>query len=157
MDKKPHVCLFIGHSDSPESLYPAIVSAIGELIASGVTEFWSGGYGSFDHMCERAVREWKQRGAQVKLVLALAYMPKTDEDVQRRLAAFDGSFLPDLGACPARLAIARRNEWLAHRAGHVLSGVFRSFGGAAAALKAAQRAKAVIHPLPASTAHTARR
>lgn len=158
MNKKMHVCLFIGHGNAPETLYPAIFTAIGELIASGgITEFWSGGYGDFDHMCERAVREWKQKGADVKLVLALAYPPKADEDTKRRLASFDETFLPELGACPARAAIARRNSLLAHQAGHVLSGVSFSFGGAAKTLQAARSAGAVIHQLPASTARTNRR
>ena len=98
-------------------------------------------------MCERAVREWKSRGKKIKLVLALAYMPKSDEETQRCLASFDETFLPDLSNCPARLAIVRRNEWLAKHTSHVLSGVQFSFGGAAKTLRIAQQTGAIIHQI----------
>lgn len=147
MAKNPNTCLFIGHHDASDNLYPVILEAIGELIAQGITEFWSGGYGHFDHMCERAVREWKTCGAAVKLVLALAYMPKSDEETQRYLSTFDETFLPDLSSCPARLAISRRNEWLARHAEHALVYVQHPFGGAAKTLSIAQHAGAIIHPI----------
>ena len=147
MQEKASICLFIGHHDAPEEIYPFIFDEVGRLIEQGVTEFWSGGYGHFDHMCERAVREWKTCGAAVKLVLALAYMPKSDEETQRYLSTFDETFLPDLSSCPVRLAISRRNEWLAKHAEHALVYVQHPFGGAAKTLSIAQHAGAIIHPI----------
>ena len=145
----PNVCFFIGNRDSSPNIYPAVAEAVSELIREGVTEFWSGGYGAFDQMCEKAVLEWKARGANVKLVLALAYPPKSMSDPYARqlYAKYDELFQPDLGHTPARYAISKRNVLLAHQAGHVLCHVPFPFGGAAKTLEAAHKSGAVIHEI----------
>lgn len=140
----PHVCLFIGHRDTSADLYPEILEAVKKLIAEGVTEFWSGGYGNFDHLGEKAVLQCKQQGANVKLVLVLAYLPDERKDDYGR---FDEIIRPELGEghIPPRYAIARRNAVIARQAGHVISGVQYTWGGAAKTLAIAQRNGAVIH------------
>ena len=150
--KYPHVCLFIGNRDSSSDVYPAVVEMVGKLIGEGVTEFWSGGYGAFDRMGERAVLEWKARGAAVKLVLALAYPPKpqSDPDARQYYARYDELFQPDLGNPPARYAIAKRNTLLARQAGHVICHVPFPFGGAAKTLETAQKSGAIIHEVRAN-------
>ena len=127
---------------------------VGELIDLGVTEFWSGGYGKFDRMGENAVRAWKRKGAKIKLVLVLAYPPKTSTDENWRSYLrqhyendYDETFLPDLEGVPYRQRIIRRNRIIAHQAGHIISGVQRTYGNAYDTLCEAKRAGAVIHQL----------
>ena len=146
---EPHVCLFIGHRDSSDDLYPAIVEAVGQLIAEGVTEFWSGGYGHFDFMGEQAVLHWKAQGANIRLVLVLAYLPhdKKDEYMQERYKRYDELIRLELGHTPPRYAIAKRNAIMAKQVGHVISGVKYPWGGAAKTLEIAQKSGAVIHPI----------
>lgn len=143
----PYVCLFIGNRNTSDECYPAVLEAVGMLIDQGVREFWSGGYGNFDRLGERAVREWKQRGKEIRLVLVLAYPPKNNAESKQYYARFDELYQPDLGATPARLAIARRNEIIARQAGHVIAGVRFPFGGAGRALDTAIAAGAEIHSI----------
>ena len=166
-EKKPHVCFFVGHRTSSIHLYEPLLAKVGELIDMGVTEFWSGGYGDFDQMAEKAVREWKRKGAKIKLVLAwkrkdakiklvlvLAYPPKTSTDENWRSYLrqhyekdYDETFLPDLEKVPYRQRIIRRNQLIARQAGHVISGVTRTYGNACDTLREAEKAGAMIHRL----------
>jgi len=99
-------------------------------------------------MCESAVREWKERSETVKLVLVLAYPPKNASAAY--YAGYDETFLPELQGVPLRAAIVRRNQMIAHQAGHVLTWVRHHFGGSYKALRAAQRAGVRIHDLTLS-------
>ena len=48
------ICFFAGHSDAPESVYPALAEAVERHITGyGVTEFRVGNYGGFDRMAAR--------------------------------------------------------------------------------------------------------
>ena len=50
------ICFFAGHSDAPESVYPALAEAVERHITGyGVAEFRVGNYGGFDRMAARAV------------------------------------------------------------------------------------------------------
>lgn len=143
---KKHVCFFVGHSDAPEAIYDEIFHSIGWLFEQhGVTEFWSGGYGAFDRMCERAVRAWKQAGAPIRLVLVLAYPPKAGRCEQERYGGYDELYLPDLGRVPSRAAIARRNLVIAAQVKYILAWVQYDFGGASKTLAAAECAGAAVY------------
>lgn len=154
LQKKPDVCFFVGHRKCSSCLYEPLVEKIGELIEMGVREFWVGGYGEFDLMAEKAVREWKRKGVKIKLVLVLAYPPKTstDENWRRYLRQhyekdYDETFLPDLEKVPYRQRIIRRNQLIARQTGHVISGVTRTYGNAYDTLCEAEKAGAMIHRL----------
>lgn len=57
-------CCFIGHRDSV-GLENEIYTKITALAELGITEFYSGGMGNFDKMCESAV---KKAGGKINLV-----------------------------------------------------------------------------------------
>jgi len=53
-----NICFFIGHRDTPESVYPDLLRAVEEHITvCGVSEFIVGYHGSFDSLAARAVVE----------------------------------------------------------------------------------------------------
>lgn len=113
------LCFFIGHQDSPDSLYPALLAEIERHITElGVTEFLAGGYGHFDRMAASAVAELKKR-YPVTLTRLLAYHP--GEHPVSLSAAFDGSWYPDLTGVPHKAAIPRANRAAIDRADFVIA------------------------------------
>ena len=105
------ICFFIGHRDSPPSLYPALRDAVERHAAEyGVTEFLVGHYGAFDHMAAQAVCELKKARAGIRLTLLLPYHP-----AERSVLlpdGFDGAlYPPDMERVPRKLAIVRANHY----------------------------------------------
>ena len=85
-----NICFFIGHRDTPDSIYPDLLRAVEEHITKyGVTEFIVGHYGSFDFLAARAVTELKTRHPGVKLTMLLPYHPS--ERKIKMPEGFDGS------------------------------------------------------------------
>ena len=74
------ICSFLGHSDS-HHLNPKILQgAIEELIGNGVSEFYVGNQGGFDHMVIDCLFELKKIYRHISFSVVLAYLPteKTD-------------------------------------------------------------------------------
>ena len=102
-------CFFIGHRDTPDSIYPQLVDEVERHITVyGVDTFVVGHYGRFDALAARAVREAKMRHPSVKLLLLLPYHP-----AEQFVSAdgFDGTFYPDgMERIPRRAAILQANR-----------------------------------------------
>ena len=129
---------FCGHSTVSNSaaVAAALKTVIEELIAEGATEFYLGGYGEFDSLAARAVRDAKETHPDIRATLVIPYM---DRDFNTAL--YDGSVYPPLESVPRRFAISKRNEWMIEQADVVVSGVTHDWGGAATTLKYANRKK----------------
>lgn len=58
------ICSFFGHRDIEitEELYTATVSAVSEALAFGCRVFYFGGYGDFDALCYKIVKELREGG-----------------------------------------------------------------------------------------------
>lgn len=129
---------FCGHSTLPNSVDVAasLAVVIKDLIAEGATEFYFGGYGEFDSLAARVVRDAKDSHPDIRSTLVVPYI---DREINPSL--YDGSVYPPLESVPRRFAISKRNEWMIDQADVVVSGVTHDWGGAAATLKYAQRKK----------------
>ena len=127
---------FCGHSTVSNSaaVAAALKTVIEELIAEGATEFYLGGYGEFDSLAARAVRDAKETHPDIRATLVIPYM---DRDFNTAL--YDSSVYPPLESVPRRFAISKRNEWMIEQADVVVSGVTHDWGGAATTLKYATR------------------
>lgn len=160
----PRICVFFGHRDLTHSLAIPLDCVIRRSILEyGITRFWYGGNGSFDRMAAPAVLQLKQSFPQIRLELVRAYMPgKTDLEC----LPYDPSIYPDgLEVVPQRFAISHRNRWMVQQCDLVICYVERSFGGAYAACRQAQRRGAPIlnlaeasesaTPCPSPDAHPA--
>lgn len=104
-------CFFIGHRDTPKTIYPELIKEIeNHIVFFGVNEFIVGHYGSFDLMAGRAVFELKAKYPAVKLVMLLPYLP-----VENRVQIpdyFDDSLYPDnMEKVPKKYAIIRANRY----------------------------------------------
>lgn len=67
-------CFFIGHRDTPDTIYPVLVDEVEHHITElGVGEFIVGHYGRFDSLAAREVKESKARHPEVELTRLLPY------------------------------------------------------------------------------------
>lgn len=135
-------CFFIGHHDTPESIYPSLLAEVERHAAEyGVTEFIVGRYGSFDRMAARAVRSVKERCHGVTLTLLLPYHPSAYKPEQTAdFANYDGTWYPaGLESVPRRYAIARANRSAAERCTHLIAYLRHSAGNTASVVNHARR------------------
>ena len=103
-------CYFIGHREADERLLPVLKETIQQLISKeNVRHFYVGGYGGFDRMAGLAVKEVKQKNADITLHLVLPYHP-----AERAIEApdgYDGTYYPEgLENVPRQHAIVRANK-----------------------------------------------
>lgn len=114
-------CFFIGHRDTPKTVFHALVQAVERHITEyGVTEFVVGHYGFFDHLAAQAVIDAKKRHPSVTLVLLLPYHPA--ERPVDLLPGFDSSFYPPgMESVPKRFAIPRANRYMADHSGYLIA------------------------------------
>ena len=127
---------FCGHSKIQNSseIAASLENVIHSLIAEGATEFYLGGYGEFDMLCARIVRDAKNIYPHIRSTLVIPYI-----DREFNPSLYDDSVYPPLESVPRKFAISRRNEWMIEYADVVVSYVIYDFGGAATTLKYATR------------------
>lgn len=129
---------FCGHKDLAKEaqVKEKLEAVIASLIEEGASEFYLGGYGSFDSMAAKTVREMKKTHPEAQGILVIPYM---DRDYNKEL--YDGSIYPPLENTPLRFAISKRNEWMVDQADVVVAYVTHDWGGASKTLEYAQRKK----------------
>ncbi len=134
------ICFFVGHGDTPQSVYSALVSTVERHIMEfGVTEFRVGNYGAFDRMAAHAVKAAKVKHPGISLYLVIAYLPGTGGRPLPNMEGYDGSIYPEgLETVPYRLAIPRLNRMMVREANQVIAYVTHSWGGAAKTMEYAR-------------------
>lgn len=114
-------CFFIGHRFVPEKIEPLLCQAIHKHITEyGVTEFYVGHYGKFDHMVIRALRKMKELHPQIKNFLLLAYHP-TVQPIKKPKGFESTLFIEGQESVPPRFAIARLNRQMIKEADYLIS------------------------------------
>jgi len=118
---RKNICFFIGHRDTPDSIYPDLLRTVEEHISRyGVTECIVGHYGNFDRLAARAVMEVKVRYPEVVLTMLLPYHPS--EQKVKLPVGFDGSWYPpEMETVPRRVAIVRANRCAIDRSTHLIA------------------------------------
>lgn len=132
------IVTFCGHRDVSQSddVRTWLENCVESLIREGATDFYLGGYGSFDNMAASVVWKLKEKYPDICSVLVIPYLNR-DIDTSR----YDLTTYPPLETVPKRFAITRRNEWMVRAADVVVAYVRHGWGGAAATLEYAQRKK----------------
>ena len=123
------IVTFCGHRDTYDAdgeVGKWLRTVIEQLIAEGATEFYLGGYGRFDALAAQAVREAQKDHACIRSILVVPYLDREYDQ-----SAYDELVYPPIENIPLKLAIIKRNEYMIDCADVVVSGVIRSFGGAA--------------------------
>ena len=116
-------------------------SEIEGLINRGAKTFLLGGYGDFDLLCAKTVKELKESYPQIKSVRVIPYL-----DREYNIDLYDCSEYPPIETVPKRFAIIKRNEYMVDNADAVIAYVRFSSGGANKTLTYAKRKqKAIIN------------
>lgn len=127
---------FIGHSECYSLDRSRVQAEIIKLIEVGVTEFYSGGMGTFDWMCAHIVSDLRTIYPQIHNYLVIPYLSFTilEKDY------FDSIIYPEgFEKYHFKAAIPARNRYLVDKAQYALCYVTHSWGGAAKTLERAQK------------------
>ena len=127
---------FCGHKEinDPSTVRSALNSVLLTLLAQGVDDFLLGGYGAFDMITARAVHDLKRQHPDIRSPLVIPYLNRDYDS-----SLYDGTTYPPLEEIPKRFAITKRNEWMVEQADVVVAYVKHDWGGAAAALRYAEK------------------
>ena len=136
---KDKTAVFIGHGDCP-LLVEDIKPFIEQEIRNGVECFLSGGQGSFDRICARAVYNLKSKYPDVKNILVIPY---TDFKIFDK-SLFDEILSPNIGyesSIAYKSAIPKRNQWMVKNASTAICYIAHISGGAYKTYKLAEKEK----------------
>ena len=138
------IITFFGHSnclfndDIKEQLKNILV---GEIIINPTCKFYLGGYGDFDGLCLRTLRELKHDFPTIEILFITPYLDKNYSKLELAKYYYDDVIFPPLESVPRKFAILKRNEWMVEQADLVIASVKYSWGGAAKTLEYAKRKK----------------
>ena len=100
-----------------------------------------GGYGDFDSLCLRVLKELKSAFPNIELLFITPYLDNNYSKLETAKLYYDGIIYPPLENVPRRFCISKRNEWMVNEADFVIAFVKYSWGGAAKTLEYAKRKK----------------
>ena len=138
------IITFCGHSnclfneDVKEQLKNILLD---EIIKNPTCKFYLGGYGDFDSLCLRTLRELKKDFPEIELLFITPYLDKNYSKLEFAKNYYDDVIFPSIESVPRKFAILKRNEWMVDSADLVISYVKYSWGGAAKTLRYEKRKK----------------
>ena len=141
------IITFCGHSNclfSDEEKEKLKQLLIKEIRKNPTCKFYLGGYGDFDSLCLRTLRELKKEFQDIELIFITPYLDKSYSKLEFAKYHYDDVIFPPLESVPRKFAILKRNEWMVNEADLVIAYVMYSWGGAAKTLKYAKRKKKTI-------------
>ncbi len=120
---------FCGHStiysEDLDIVKQRLYEEIKQAILCGADEFLFGGYGEFDILCARAVKDFKKKYPNIKSVLVVPYI---DREYNKEL--YDCLEYPPLENVCKKFAIIKRNEYMVQISDVVITYVRYNTGGA---------------------------
>ena len=141
------IITFCGHSNclfSDEEKEKLKQLLIKETRKNPTCKFYLGGYGDFDSLCLRTLRELKKDFPEIELLFITPYLDKTYSKLEFAKNYYDDVIFPPIESIPRKFAILKRNEWMVDSADLVIAYVKYSWGGAAKTLEYAKRKKKQI-------------
>ena len=141
------IITFCGHSNclfSDEEKEKLKKLLIKEIRKNPTCKFCLGGYGDFDSLCLRTLRELKKDFPEIELLFITPYLDKNYSKLEFAKSYYDDVIFPPIESAPRKFAILKRNEWMVDSADLVIAFVKYSWGGAAKTLEYAKRKKKQI-------------
>ena len=138
------IITFCGHSNclfSDEEKEKLKQLLIKEIRKNPTCKFYLGGYGDFDSLCLRTLRELKTVFPNIELLFITPYLDSNYSKLELAKYYYDDIVFPPIENIPRKFAILKRNEWMVDSADLVIAYVKYSWGGAAKTLKYAKRNK----------------
>ena len=117
---------------------------INETRKNPTCKFYLGGYGDFDGLCLRTLKELRNDFPEIELIFITPYIDKNYSKLEFAKYHYDDVIFPPLESVPRKFAILKRNEWMIEEADLVIAYVMYSWGGAAKTLEYANRKKKQI-------------
>ena len=139
-------CLF--NNDVKEQLKNILLD---EIIKNPTCKFYLGGYGDFDGLCLRMLKDFKANFPEIELIFITPYLDKNYSKLEFAKYHYDDVIFPPLESVPRKFAILKRNEWMVDEADLVIAYVIYSCGGAAKTLEYAKRKNKTIINLAEKT------
>lgn len=135
-------CFFIGHHDAKAEVYPALRAEVERHITEyGVTTFFVGYYGSFDHMAAQAVKEAKTHHPEVQLMMVLPYHPAI-RPIEKP-DGYDSTYYPWEGErVPKLLAIVKTNQRMVNDCDYLIAYAWHYLGGSGQIVEYARKREA---------------
>lgn len=99
------------------------------------SEFYFGGYGSFDEFAHECSAVYKKTHKSVSLVFVMPYLDATHKSNLIDFSKYDKTIYPNLENVPLRFAISKRNEYMAKHADVAIVYVTHNVGGAYKAME----------------------
>ncbi len=119
-------------------------SLVNETIKNPTCKFYLGGYGDFDGLCLRTLKDLKADFPEIELIFITPYLDKSYSKLEFAKYHYDYVIFPPLESVPRKFAILKRNEWMVEEADLVIAYVMYSWGGAVKTLEYAKRKKKTI-------------
>ena len=138
---------FCGHSNclfSDEEKEKLKQLLIKEIRKNPTCKFYLGGYGDFDSLCLRTLRELKTDFPDIELLFITPYLDKNYSKLELAKYYYDDVIFPPIENVPRKFAILKRNEWMVDSADLVIAYVKYSWGGAVKTVEYAKRKKKQI-------------
>ena len=108
------IITFCGHSDFlfnddiKEQLKNILVD---EINKNPTSKFFLGGYGDFDGLCLRTLRELKHDFPTIEILFITPYLDKNYSKLELAKYYYDDVIFPPIESVPRKFAILKRNEW----------------------------------------------
>ena len=141
------IITFCGHSNClfNDDIKKQLKTILGnEIIKNPTCKFYLGGYGDFDVLCLRTLKNLKADFPEIELIFITPYLDKNYSKLEFAKYHYDDVIFPPLEKVPRKFAILKRNEWMVNEADLVIAYVMYSWGGAAKTLEYAKRKKKTI-------------
>ena len=141
------IITFCGHSDflfSDDVKQQLKNIFVSEIRKKPTCKFYLGGYGDFDSLCLRTLRELKKEFQSIELIFITPYIDKNYSKLEFAKYHYDDVIFPPLESVPRKFAILKRNKWMVEEADLVIASVKYSWGGAAKTLEYAKRKNKTI-------------
>ena len=138
------IITFCGHSNFSfsDTTKNKLKNLLIEKIRKNPTcKFYLGGYGDFDGLCLKTIRELKHDFPTIEILFITPYLDKNYSKLELAKYYYDDVIFPPIESVPRKFAILKRNEWMVEQADLVIAYVKYSWGGAAKALEYAKRKK----------------
>ncbi len=148
------IITFCGHSDFlfsddvKQQLKNILVS---EIRKNPTCKFYLGGYGDFDGLSLRTLKDLKADFPNIELIFITPYLYKNYSKLEFAKYHYDDVIFPPLESVPRKFAILKRNEWMVNEANLVIAYVTYSWGGAAKTLEYTKRKNKTIINLAEKT------
>ena len=121
------IVTFCGHGDKyyDAQTEKKLLLCVEKLIKEGAKEFLLGGYGDFDHLAARTVKQLKGFYPHITSTLVIPYIHRTYDNT-----IYDGSVYPPIENVPNKYAISKRNEWMIQKSDVLVCYISHTHGGA---------------------------